>query len=140
MKAWLAVPIVPVFLFGATILFQYGYNDFFGIPYGYISATSVDYTLFAYSIFNLVLGVLTSLNWLLKVGLVIVFLVFVVLCLHRIWRKVILAIIVVSLIWLLLSMVNFGRFIASHQADFLTFSENCNYFPKGERYIIPAGS
>lgn len=134
---WFKISIVPVYVIGATVLFQYGYNDYFGIPYNYIGVSSVDFTLFVYSIMQIVLSVVGALKWLQWVEIVVLVGGVAFICLHWFWRKVVYILVAIFFIWLLIKMVLFGAYIAKHQTDYLVLSANCSQMSAEQKYIIP---
>lgn len=138
MAKWLSIPIISLYVIGATILFQYGYNSYFNIPYEYIGASTINYTLFSYSIFNLALAVVKAIAWwewlLIIVGFLVAAFFYVF---SRFWRIVISLAFGALLVWLLVSCVQFGEFIARHQTNFLVLSASCPPVGESKSYVIP---
>lgn len=137
-KLW-SIPIALAYLYGITILTQYGYYAYFNIPTNFIDASIPNNTIYAYALAGAIWGLITSIPWWAKVliGAAIVligFLSFVFFNNYKtvfIWSGTIIAILFLCLTF------NLGTIIAETKTSYLTLSPGCPAIGQDAEYIAP---
>lgn len=128
-----------LYFYGGTILSQYGFNSYFGIPANLIEPSIRDNIIFFFALFKGIFYAIihmSILNWFILLIPIIIFVIFVFL---NIIPKLIVKIGIILLI--ILSPFYFshlGEEIAKNKTEFPIFINEC--FPKKENtiYITPA--
>ncbi len=139
-KLW-SIPIISVYLYGLTILTQYGYNSYFNIPSSFLDA-SISYNfVYFFQIFQLVKAIFGAITWwlwiLLLLGLIAILFV---LASHWIWQRISYYGFILGLFAILVGSFNFGGLLASHTEDFYILSTGCvtgSSEPDGLIHIVP---
>jgi hypothetical protein len=131
-KAFWSIPALAIYLYVITILTQYGFYSYFGIPSGYIDASITSNTTFFYT---LVQGAIASVfaikwGWLIIIP-VIIFILKVFKAKHI---KSAITLLVIASAY---GFVGFGNLLATHQTAFLVLEPNCASVDFGQKYIIP---
>lgn len=135
-KLW-SIPVVSVYLYGITILTQYGYNSYFSIPSSLVESSITQNFVYFFQIFQLasaVAGVMKWWMWAVFVAgaLMILFFYFF----HQWWQKIISFGFLILLVYFLQGAHDFGQLLAKSSGDFYVPSQPCIGIPEG-RYIIP---
>ena len=134
-KLW-SIPVISVYLYGITILTQYGYNSYFNIPSSLVESSITQNFVYFFQLFELgsaVAGVMKWWFWVVfAVGiLTILFFYFS----HRWWQKIITFGFVIVLIYFLHGSYGFGQLLAKSTEDFYIPSQPCDGLKEG-RYVI----
>jgi hypothetical protein len=138
MKKFWSIPIVLAFLYGITILTQYGYDSFFSLPASFVGASIASNTLFAYSAVEAFLQILTALHWWWWPIIIVTITVTGVLSYlflesgsSAFW-----GIISVTALLFLYFAPTLGNIIAKEKIDFLVTAPGCSIGPD-QAYLVP---
>ena len=138
MSKFLTIPIISVYLYGITILTQYGYNSYFNIPSNLIDASITENFVYFFQLFHLTPSVVGAMRWwmwlVLVVGGLIILLFYFS---HRFWRFVISVMGIFILAYILYGSYNFGQLIAKSSSEFYVLSDNCSLLNTDTKYVIP---
>lgn len=139
MSKLLTIPIISVYLYGITILTQYGFNSYFNIPSNLIDASITENFIFFFQMFHLASAVAGAMKWWMWLVLVVSGLIVLLFYLsHKFWRFVISAFGFFILAYFLYGSYNFGQLVAKTGAEFYVPSESCTALNSVARYIIPS--
>lgn len=123
--------LIAPYLYGVTILTQYGYLSYFNIPDSFIEFSIRVNTVYAFNFVKLFWGIISMMTWWLI--LIVVVGTLVLSAFKRFFKFLVMLLVVISL----LSSFNFGYFIAKNQTNFLMPAFGCPSIPSEKTYIIP---
>lgn len=136
---WL-IPLITLWLYTITILFQYSYNNFFDIPRTFIQSSLVANVTFFWNIF---VAIPLSAK-LYPCGFVIFVCVVVLLCFTYLWlRKKWKWVTPLAIIILVVSVLGYSCILGTESAKntgtYYSFNKDCpeTFFKKDTHYIIP---
>lgn len=136
-KLW-SIPVISAYLYGVTILTQYGYNSYFSIPSNLIEASITQNFVYFFQLFQVASAIAGAMKW--WMWLVIILGALVTLFFygsHFIWRKVISVIGLGLICFMLYGSYNFGLLLARSTSEFYVPVVDCPSLDQGTRYIIP---
>lgn len=138
-KLLVAIFGTGAYFYAGPILFQYGYNSYFGIPANFIEPSIRDNIVFFFDlsrIAGMVAGQLSFWIWVVLIALtLIVWFVLAFQILHRTLLSIILAVLTG---FSLFGFYNFGSKIAGLSTEFRVLPEGCLPIEKNITYIVPA--
>ncbi len=141
MSKLLTIPIISVYLYGITILTQYGYSSYFNIPSNLIEASITQNFVYFFQFFQLASTIAGVMKWWMWVMLIVTaLLVFFFYASNRFWRFVISTCGVFLAAYFLYGSYNFGQLIAKSSSEFYVLSDSCTLSETGTKYIIPSFS
>ncbi len=127
-----------VYFYAITILTQYGYNSYFGIPYDFIDFSIKNNIIFFFDLLRIAQGVAANLNIWAWLGLGLLVLVIWILKITQILNGLITTtLIIIITVFSLFGFYNFGGKIAQIQKEFRTIPSECISEEKNILYIIP---
>lgn len=139
MSKLLTIPIISVYLYGITILTQYGFNSYFNIPSNLIDASITANFVFFFQMFHLASAVAGAMKWWMWLVLIISgLIVFLFYFSHRFWRFIISAFGLFILGYFLYGSYSFGQLLAKTGTEFYVPAESCILLTPGVSYIIPS--
>jgi hypothetical protein len=139
MKLLQALIGTGVYFYAAPILFQYGYNSYFGIPGSFIEPSIRDNIIFFFDLTRVMSQVARNLSfWIWIVFIVTALIIWFLISFKVIRGKILTGILIVLTGLSLLGFFNFGNKLAETVTEFRVLSEGC--LPKEENitYIIPS--
>jgi hypothetical protein len=134
----LYLTLIPVYATIASVLTQLGFSSYFNIPSNFVE-NSVPQNIIYF--FQLGLAVLAATKlWMWLVLGIIVVILFFLSWLDYGYKKVILAIIWISLAIALINFQNFGIFLAKNQNTFYVLSSDCSSVVEKNKTYVMLGS
>lgn len=122
---WILTILIPIYAFLTSILLQYGYVSYYGIPTDYISVISRDSLLLVYSILTAVWSNLLGAHLYVWVTIVLALLLLYFLYKVVYLKKIVYLIISVPFILFLLKAQGFGSTMAELNTTFKIASTKC---------------
>lgn len=136
-KLW-SIPVISVYLYGITILTQYGFNSYFNIPSSFIESSIKENIVYFFQLFRLASVVVGFMKWWMWAVVILAVLVIIFLFYsHSFWKKTISFCGILLLSYLLYGSYNFGILLAKNTIAFYVPSQNCASLEKDTQYIIP---
>jgi len=136
-KFW-SIPVISAYLYGVTILTQYGYNSYFNIPSNLIESSVTQNFVYFFQLFQLGTAIAGAMKWWMWVVLILGALtVLFFYGSHFIWRKIISVIGLGLICFVLYGSYNFGSLLARSTSDFYVPMSDCASLDQNTRYIIP---
>lgn len=137
MKRFLSIPVIGIYCYIVTVLFQYGYNSYFGIPTAFIESSIKDNVLYLFFMYNIITSVVGSFDWLLWVLFVFTLLLIVgPIFFWKHYPKVLLLVSAIIIVFVTLYISKFGAYVARLSETFAVPSPECNLKPH-DSYIVP---
>lgn len=137
-RLW-SLPVISVYLYGITILTQYGFNSYFNIPSNFIEASIKENIIYFFQLFQLASAVAGLMKWWMWAVVIIAgLIIFFFFSFHSLWRKLISFAGLLLLGYLLYGSYNFGIILAKNSAEFYVPAANCELLEKDTPYIIPS--
>lgn len=129
-----------MYFYAATVLTQFGYISYFGIPSNFIESSLKDNIVYFYNLFQVISTVFGLMKWwtllgLISIGVMIFFLYWG----HYRFKQILSFVGTFILILLLRGTYDFGNLLAANSTTFLTLPDDCQFESAGTstRYIIP---
>ena len=136
-KLW-SIPVISAYLYGITILTQYGFNSYFNIPSSFIDASIKENFIYFFQLFRLASAVAGFMKWWMWAVVILAALIIIFFFnFHSFWKKVISFCGILFLGYLLYGSYNFGILLAKNTTAFYVPSQNCVSLEKDTQYIIP---
>lgn len=133
-----SIPGLAVFFYSATVLTQYGYNSYFGIPQQLIRASIADNIIYFFQLFKLATGIVGWMSWWMWIIAALLILIITLFWYLSNFPEIILTTITIILWSLsLLGFYNFGSLLAKSTTEFYVPSSNCSLIEQGFKYIVP---
>ena len=137
MKKFWNIPILIGYLYAITILVQGGFNSYFNIPLGFITASIVHNTIAAFILFKATLELAAFLGWWwLVVGPVIIAVGLISYIKFNDYKKIFIWIATIMALLFLYKALDFGEFLAKWKTNFLILSPECHKVNGNENYIV----
>ncbi len=125
-----SIPVLAVYSYVVTILFDFGYQIYFGVPAYFIQSSVTGNTIFFYILVQSIRQIIINLGWWWLLFLPILgALVFY-------FQKHIVTLVTVFLIIFAMLAVNFGMSIAQTADTFLMMSDTCPPLGSDPKYIL----
>ena len=138
-KIFYGLPIIPMYIYGITVLTQYGYNSYFGIPSNFISLLSAQNFVFYFQLYQLGGVIAHKIQWWMWIELIFTALIIYSSYMSSIvWQWIIRVSGVVVFVYVFLHSYNLGQFVAQNTSVFYVSMNNCSLSHDQERYIIPS--
>lgn len=136
-KFW-SLPVITAYLYGITILTQYGYNSYFNIPTSFIESSITSNFVYFFQLFQLATAIGGVIQWwmwaIVIIGLLtILFFYFY----HFVGKYVIISVGFVVLLIFLYQSYDFGMLLAKSNSEFYVPTGNCSSLDTNIRYVIP---
>lgn len=136
-KLW-GLPTISIYLYGVTILTQYGFYSYFGIPSKYIESSIKENIIFFFQMFRLAKDVAGFMKWWVWIMLVVAITVIFLLYNSEAWyRKILNVLGIMALLFLLYGTYNFGVLLGKTNTVFYVLGPECVSVEKPESYVIP---
>lgn len=136
-KLW-SIPVISVYLYGITILTQYGFNSYFNIPSNLIEASIRENIIYFFQLFQLASAVAGLMKWWMWAVVILTgLIIFFFFSFHSGWRKFISFCGILLFGYLLYGSFNFGMVLAKNTVEFYVPASNCASLDKDTTYVIP---
>ena len=137
MKNLWNIPVLSVYFYAITVLTQYGYNSYFGIPSNFIEASIKENIIYFFQLFQIASSVAGVMRW--WMWIVVVLSIGVVLYLSNFKYKTVASVLgTLLLVVALWNSYNFGSLIAKNTTNFYILPQDCISIENGKSYIIPS--
>ena len=137
-RVW-SIPAIAAYFYVATILAEYGYNSYFGIPPDFVRASLSENIIYFFQLLTASKDALGQIGLLMWVVVVVVaaFIVFLYYY-HWLFKTIFGAIGTgIFFLFLLWGSFNIGKGAAINTTYFWVLSPNCLFAENGSEYIIP---
>lgn len=131
-KAFWSISGLAVYLYVITILTQYGFSSYFGIPSNFIEASITANTIYFYTLLQAIVALAFAIKWWWLLIIPVVIILSIVFQKHHIKSGVTLLLLVS-----VYGFVSFGHLWAANQTAFLTLPNGCADGNASQKYIIP---
>ncbi len=131
-KIFWTIPSLAIYLYAITILTQFGFGSYFGIPSAFVEASITANTVYFYILAQAMVKLVIAIKWW---WILIVFISYWIL---KVFDEN--QIKYVAMIFMLISIyffVSFGNLLASTQTNFLTLPNGCLDGNSSQRYVVP---
>lgn len=135
-KLW-SLPVISVYLYGITILTQYGFNSYFNIPSSFIESSIKENIIYFFQLFQLASSVAGLMKWWMWAVVILAILLITFFYNFSGYRKFIAFCATLLLGYLLYGSYNFGILLAKNVSTFYVPAQNCTFLDKNTSYIIP---
>lgn len=122
-----------LYFYAITILAQYGFNSYFGIPSNLIEPSLRDNIIFFFSIFRAI----TKTHWIVII-IAITIIISVIYALNKYLKLSKKVIIILAVILSIFGSYNLGSYVAKTNTKFSIVSSMCIPEQAGVTYIVPA--
>ena len=129
--------MISVYLYGITILTQYGFNSYFNIPSSFIESSIKENIIYFFQLFQLASSVAGLMKWWMWLVAILAILIITFFYNFSGYRKVIALCGTLLLGYLLYGSYNFGILLAKNTSTFYVPAQNCSSLDKNTSYIIP---
>lgn len=140
MKSFWKLPVLTIYLYAITILAQFGFNNYFGIPYNFVEGSVITNTIYVYTLVQLAIGVFASMGfwgWFDFLVILIFAFAVIVMLFNRPGRVIsgFAALIAIAFLW---GSVSFGQLIAKTEPSFYVVPTDClSNVVASTTYIVP---
>lgn len=137
-----SIPGITVYLYATSVLIQYGFNAYFGIPADFINASITTNIINYFGLFQLAKGIAGVMGWWMWFILIISILIIGFLCIvdsrnQKFFTGIGRFIGTCLLLYFLYISFSFGMLLAKNTADFLVPSPTCLSIANETQYIVP---
>lgn len=127
-----------IYFWGATILFQYGYNSYFFIPSNFIEVSIRENIIYFFNLSQIAGGILSSFNFWKYFSLIILLLsLWIFYIISNFTKKIFLILVFILSVFLLYGSYNFGIFWAETRIEYYVIPNECLSLDNDMKYIIP---
>lgn len=137
MKNLWNIPVLSVYFYAVTILTQYGYNSYFGIPSNFIEASIKENIIYFFQLLQIASEVAGIMGWWMWIVIILAVCVVLYLSNHR-YQWVVSSLGAILLGVLLWGSYNFGELIAANTTNFYVLPSKCASINGDGSYIIPS--
>ena len=134
------MPVLTIYLYAITILAQFGFNNYFNIPYNFVEGSITTNTVYARTLVQLLVSMFTSMgfwgwfNFLVVLALVVDVVVMVFRKPGTIFSGI-LVLIAIAFLW---GSVSFGNLVAKTDTSFYVLPAGClSTAEASTTYIVP---
>jgi len=139
MSKLLSIPIISAYLYGVTILTQYGFNSYFGIPSSYLESSITQNFVYFFQLFQLASAVAGAMKWWMWLVIILGALtILFIYASHFIWQKIISFVAILLLCLMLYGSYNFGTLLGQSTPEFYVPVAGCVSLDQNTKYIIPS--
>lgn len=130
--------MISVYLYGITILTQYGFNSYFNIPPNFIEASIKENIVYFFQLFQLASGVAGLMKWWMWIVAILTILIITFFYNFSGYKKFTALCGTLLLGYLLYGSYNFGMLLAENTIEFYVPVQNCASLEKDIVYVIPS--